>query len=631
MLRPIISFLLLAAGMIADHLWQPAFFTGFLRLAWYLLAYLPVGLPVIRKAVKTLLKGDLFTEFFLMSIATLGAFAIGEYPEGVAVMLFYTVGELFQDAAVGKAKRSISALLDVRSASATVFREGAYSTVNPEEVAIGETLQVKVGERVPLDGSLLSPVSSFNTVALTGESKPRTIREGGQVLAGMINMNQVIEMQANRKFEDSSISRILEMVKNAIARKAKTEQFIRRFARVYTPIVTCMAIALVFLPWFFVPDYEFEDWLYRGLIFLVISCPCALVVSIPLGYFGGIGAASRRGILFKGSAYLDRITNVNTVILDKTGTLTEGVFGVREMVVKTGEPAAAAAGADQQAPGFLQLVTALESHSNHPVALAVTRYGKENGADFSTIRVESVEEIPGQGLKGLANGSEILAGNTALLRNHGIAADPALEDIKGSVVVVAINRQYAGYLLVDDKIKEDAPAAIRALRSAGIKETIMLSGDRASVAADVAARLGIDRYYGDLLPDEKVRQIEALKKDPSRVIAFAGDGINDAPALALSDVGIAMGGLGSDAAIETADVVIQTDQPSRIATAIRIGKATKRIVWQNISLAFGVKALVLLLGAAGLASMWGAVFADVGVALLAIANAVRIQHKDFDR
>ncbi|MFS8616585.1 MAG: heavy metal translocating P-type ATPase, partial [Solitalea sp.] len=446
-----------------------------------------------------------------------------------------------------------------------------------------------------------------------------------EVLAGMININQVIQIRTTREFANSAISRILDLVRNAVARKAKTEQFIRRFARIYTPIVTFMAIGLVFLPWFFVSNYVFETWLYRGLIFLVISCPCALVVSIPLGYFGGIGAASRRGILFKGSAFLDRITEVNTVALDKTGTLTEGIFAVREVVP-------AAAEGDPQSD-FLQLVTALESQSNHPIAQAITRFGVENGVQLDQAVIDAAEEIPGQGLRGSVNGRRVLAGNTRLLTQHHIAIDPLLQEkmekTSGSLVAVAVDGQYAGYLVVDDRIKEDAPEAIRKLRQAGIKETVLLSGDRTAVAAKVAKDLSMDRYFGDLLPHQKVEQIELLKKDPSRVVAFAGDGINDAPALALSDVGIAMGGLGSDAAIETADVVIQTDRPSQIATAIRIGKATKHIVWQNIGMAFGVKALVLLLGAAGFATMWGAVFADVGVALLAIANAVRIQHKKF--
>ena len=609
---------MLAAGMIADYFWQPAFFTGYTRLAWYVLAYLPVGLPVIRKAFKYLLKGDVFTEFFLMSIATLGAFAIGEFPEGVAVMLFYTVGELFQDFAVGKAKRSITALLDLRPDSAMVLRNGKFTEVNAENIAIGETLQVKAGEKVPLDGILLSDGSAFNTVALTGESRPRAIAEGEEVLAGMININKVIELRTSREFKDSSISRILDMVRNATARKARTEQFIRRFARIYTPVVTFMAIALVFLPWLFVQNYVFEDWLYRGLVFLVISCPCALVVSIPLGYFGGIGAASRNGILFKGSAYLDLMTKVNTVVLDKTGTLTEGIFEVQRTGTENIEEAL-----------FTRLTAALENKSTHPVARAVTRYAGARGIDFHAARVENTEEIPGYGLKGSVDGYEVLAGKTGLLKKYGILFDPALEDIEDSLVAVAINKKYAGYLVIADKLKEDAAEAIQLLRQAGVNKIVVLSGDRSVVVQKVAAELGIDSYYGDLLPEHKVEEIESLKKEPGRVIAFAGDGINDAPVLALSDIGIAMGGLGADAAIETADVVIQTDRPSRIATAIRIGKATRNIVWQNIGLAFAVKALVLALGAAGLASMWGAVFADVGVALLAIANATRIQHKSF--
>ncbi len=616
----IASFLLLVTGILTDHFWQPAFFNGPIRVVWYVLAYLPVGLPVIVKAVRTLIKGEVFTEFFLMSVATAGAFAIGEYPEGVAVMLFYAVGELFQDAAVGRAKRNITALLDVRPDTASVLRNGSYKTVSPEEVAIGETVQIKAGEKVPLDGTMASGSSSFNTVALTGESKPRSIREGEQVLAGMINIDKVITIRTTKEFADSSIARILELVQHAAGRKAKTEQFIRRFAKVYTPAVTFLAILLVFLPYFIVENYVFEDWLYRGLIFLVISCPCALVISIPLGYFGGIGAASRNGILFKGSNFLDLITKVNTVVMDKTGTLTEGVFDVQEVV--------AAKDFDERL--LLKLAAALESKSTHPVASAIVRYGASQKIDFNKVTMQAAEEIAGHGLKGTVDGFSVLVGNARLLKKFNISFDAGLEKIEDTVVAVAVNDKYAGHIIIADKIKEDAEEAVRQLHKNGVRETIMLSGDKNAVVKKVAGILKIDKAFGDLLPEDKVQKVEDLKKDPVRVVAFVGDGINDAPVLALSDVGVAMGGLGSDAAIETADVVIQTDQPSRIATAIRIGKATKRVVWQNIGLAFGIKAIVLALGAAGVAGMWEAVFADVGVALLAILNAVRIQKMDFN-
>lgn len=613
----IASFLLLMVGIIADNFWQPAFFNGWLRVAWYGLAYLPVGFPVMLKAARTISRGEVFTEFFLMCVATIGAFVIGEYPEGVAVMLFYAVGELFQGAAVKRAKRNITALLDVRPDSASVLRGKQYETVDPREVAIGETVMVKAGEKVPLDGILLSDSSSFNTLALTGESKPRTLRKGEQVLAGMVNMHKVIEVETNRKFADSSIAHILDLVQNATAKKAKTEQFIRRFAKVYTPAVTFLAIALAFLPYFFVENYVLETWLYRALVFLVVSCPCALVISIPLGYFGGIGAASRNGILFKGSNYLDLMTRVNTVVMDKTGTLTEGVFEVQKVSAAAGE---------FDPKRLLELTAALESRSRHPVAEAIGRFAVAGGIDFRQATVGSVEEIAGHGLKGKVGDMEVLAGNARLLKKFGVPFDPELERIVDTVVMVAVGGRYAGHIIIADRIKEDAKEAVRQMHRNGVRTTVMLSGDKQAVVENVARTLGIDSAFGDLLPEGKVQKVEELKRDPEKVIAFVGDGINDAPVLAMSDVGIAMGGLGSDAAIETADVVIQTDQPSKIPRAIRIGKQTRRIVWQNIALAFGVKLIVLALGAGGLATMWEAVFADVGVALLAILNAVRIQN-----
>ncbi len=608
----IVSLIMLLAGIAADQLEQPAFFNGWIRIGWYVLAYLPVGWPVLVKGWKAILKGDVFTEFFLMGIATLGAFAIGEYPEAVAVMLFYAIGELFQDGAVNRAKRNIKALLDIRPESASVQRNGQTVTVHPEEVQTGETIQVKPGEKVPLDGEMLSEKSSFNTSALTGESKPATYNKGENVLAGMVNLDRLIELKVTRLFNESSLARILELVQNATARKAKTEQFIRRFARVYTPIVTFLAVGLAFLPYFFVENYVFEDWLYRALIFLVISCPCALVISIPLGYFGGIGAASRKGILFKGSNFLDLMTKVNTVVMDKTGTLTKGVFEVQKAVTMDGITI-----------DWLSLAADMESKSTHPIAKAIVEYARTQGKDIS--EPEQQEEVAGHGLKGKVQGKQVLIGNQKLMAKEGIVtcADAAGE--VNTVIHAAVGGKYAGYLVIADELKEDASQAIEAIRKSGVRELIMLSGDKDAVTQQVAKTLGIDKAFGDLLPEQKVQKVEELKKDANRVIAFVGDGINDAPVLALADVGMAMGGLGSDAAIETADVVIQTDQPSKIATAIQLGKQTKRIVWQNISLAFGVKLIVLALGAGGLATMWEAVFADVGVALLAILNAVRIQ------
>jgi Cd2+/Zn2+-exporting ATPase len=460
---------------------------------------------------------------------------------------------------------------------------------------------------------MLSDGSSFNTAALTGESKPSSIQKGETVLAGMINEAKVVELKVTKLFNDSSLARILTLVQNAQGRKAKTELFIRRFAKVYTPIVVFLAIGLTFIPYFFVDDYDFNAWLYRALIFLVISCPCALVVAIPLGYFGGIGAGSRNGILFKGSSYLDRMTRVDTVVMDKTGTLTKGVFNVQKVVSK---------GLDEKE--WLPLVEAIEAQSTHPIAKAVVEYVASN----QKLVVAGLEEIKGYGLKGKVNGREVLAGNAKLLKKFSISVDAEIDEIVDTVVVVAVDNKLAGYITIADEVKEDAKDAIRQLHALKVK-TVMLSGDKQAVVDKVAKSLGIDNAYGDLLPENKVEKVEAIKKGKEQALAFVGDGINDAPVLAISDVGIAMGGLGSDAAIETADVVIQTDQPSKIVTAINIGKATNRIVWQNIAFAFGVKIIVMTLGAWGVASMWEAVFADVGVALLAILNAVRIQRMKF--
>lgn len=613
-LPALISFHLLVSALVIDNFIEQNWFNNYVRLVWYAFSYLPVGIPVIIDAAKAMIKKDIFSEFFLMSIATIGAFAIGEYPEGVAVMLFYAVGELFQSAAVKRAKGNIKVLLDVRPDSATVLRNGNYTVIKPESVSIGEIIQVKAGEKVPLDGILISTTSSFNTAALTGESKPDTVRKGEKVLAGMINVGGVVEIEVTKLFAESSIARILEMVQNATTRKAKTELFIRKFARIYTPIVVLFATLLTTLPYFFVSDYIFSDWLYRALIFLVISCPCALVISIPLGYFGGVGAASRHGILFKGSNYLDLMTKVNTVVMDKTGTLTKGIFKVQQVNSPT-----------FLNEEFISLVAAIEAKSTHPIAKAIVEYSGETRQE---IKISDVEEISGYGLKAVFSGETVFVGNTKLLKKFNIVYPAEIDSIVGSIVVVARNNTYAGYITVADEIKEDSRQAVEELQTMNI-DVIILSGDKQQVVNDVANRLGIKNAFGDLLPQGKVEKVETLKTDKARIIAFTGDGINDAPVLALSDVGIAMGGLGSDAAIETADVVIQTDHPSKISTAIHIGKATKKIIWQNIALAFGVKAAVLALGAGGIATMWEAVFADAGVALLAILNAVRIQRMKF--
>ncbi len=610
-----LSFAMLGVGLILDAWIQPPWFKGATRFVWYAVAYIPVGYPVLKRGIQLILKGEVFTEFLLMGIATLGAFYIGEYPEGVAVMLFYCIGELFQDAAVSRAKRNIRALLDVRPATADVLRRGSYITIDPTLVEVGETIRVRAGERVPLDGALIGDGSSFNTSALTGESTPVSIEQGETVLAGMINEGRVTEIQVSRPFNDSSLARILALVQNAQGRKAKTELFIRRFAKVYTPMVVFLATGVALLPYFFVDNYHFHDWLYRALIFLVISCPCALVVAIPLGYFGGIGAGSRHGILFKGSSYLDRMTRITTVVMDKTGTLTHGVFEVQEIV---------GVGIPQEE--LLRLTALLEAHSTHPIAKAIVR---KAGADALNNTPQDVEEIKGHGLKGTVEGREILAGNLKLMSKFGINTGDANVTPGETNVLVAIDGHYRGHITISDEVKSDSAVAIRKLNAMGIR-TVMLSGDKQGVVDRIAGALHISEAYGDLLPEDKVAKLEEIKKGQTGAVAFVGDGINDAPVLALSDVGIAMGGLGSDAAIETADVVIQTDMPSRIVTAIGIGKATNRIVWQNITFAFGVKIAVMALGAWGVASMWEAVFADVGVALLAILNAIRIQRKSFE-
>ncbi|SIT96157.1 Cd2+/Zn2+-exporting ATPase [Epilithonimonas bovis DSM 19482] len=609
----IISLVIFFAGLILDFWIQADWFTNnfWLRLGWYLVSYILVASSVFKEAFVMARKLDFFNEFSLMAIATIGAFAIGDFPEAVAVMLFYTIGEMFQESAVNKARDNIKALVDVRPKEATVFRNGSWQSISPAEVAVGEKLQVKVGEKIPLDAFLLSEKASLDTSALTGESRPSVFRQSEVVLAGMLNLDQVIEIEATRLFENSSVVKILEMVQEASSRKAKTELFIRRFAKIYTPIVFLLAVFITLVPALLVPDYNFRHWLYRGLVFLVISCPCALVISIPLGYFGGIGAASRNGILFKGSNFLDIIAKVTTVVMDKTGTLTKAVFKVQKVVTE-----------NISEPEFLTILSSIESQSNHPIAKAIAQYHP------TIIIPESVEEISGKGLRAVINQKIVLAGNLQLLNSYNIIYPAELENIRETSVMLAVDNVYYGYVIIADELKDDALSAIHKLKAQQIK-TVMLSGDKSSLTKSVAQNLGIDQAFGDLLPENKVEKLESIMKNPKETVAFVGDGINDAPVLALSDVGIAMGGLGSDAAIETADVIIQTDQPSKIATAISIGKATKKIVYQNIALAFGVKVIVLILGAGGLANMWEAVFADVGVAMLAILNAVRIQNMKF--
>lgn len=559
-----------------------------------------------------------FNEFTLMGMAVLGAFYLGEYWEGIAVILFYVVGEWFQHKAVSKARKNIKSLLDIRPETATIIKENRNEAVSPTTVQPGDTIEVKVGERVPLDGLLLNETASFNTSALTGESVPRTIHHNEEVLAGMISTDKVIRIKVNRAYDQSALARILTLVQDAAERKAPAELFIRRFARIYTPVVTGLAVLIVLFPFLYSllqPSFLFifNDWFYRALVFLVISCPCALVVSIPLGYFGGIGAASRNGILFKGGNYLDAITKINTVVFDKTGTLTKGVFEVQ--TVNTAS--------DITENELLQLIGSAENYSNHPIAKAIVNYA--NSKQIELISPLEIHEIAGYGLKTTINGKVIYIGNARLLVQQQIAFPNEILTIPETTVLCAVNGEYKGYIILADTLKEDSAQAISSLKELNINNIQILSGDKQAIVSNLAKQIGVTQAYGDLLPEGKVDHLQALKADPENRIAFVGDGINDAPVLALSDVGIAMGDLGSDAAIETADVVIQTGHPSKVATAIRIGKLTHRIVWQNISMAFGVKLLVLILGAGGLATLWEAVFADVGVALLAIFNAIRIQ------
>lgn len=603
----LLSLTILAVMLILEYGFH-IIFPKSVNLLVFAIAYLLAGWNVLNLAFRKLKRLDIFNEFFLMSVATIGAFLIGEYSEGVAVMVFYSIGEWFQDSAVDRAKRSIKALLDVRPDTVTVLREGKEYKVDPATVIIGENIMIKPGEKVALDGQLVSENASFNTAALTGESKPDTKHTGDTILAGMINLNSIAEVKVSTLFSNSKLSKILSMVQDATARKSQTQLFISKFAKIYTPIVFFLALAVCFSPYLFVDNYDFNTWFYRSLVFLVISCPCALVVSIPLGYFGGIGLASKHGILFKGGNFLDVMTKINVVVMDKTGTLTKGVFKVQEVVA-----------ASVEKEELVRFVAALERNSTHPIAKAITDFAGE----IENTKAEKVEEIPGLGLKGLIDGKIILAGNVKLLKKFSIDYPKKIDELLDTVVIIAIDNAYAGSITIADEIKDDAASTINELRKLNIR-TVMLSGDKQSVVDQVARFLGIESAYGDLLPEGKVEKVEELKRSGLH-LAFVGDGINDAPVVALADAGIAMGGLGSDATIETADIVIQNDQPSKIVSAIRIGKITRSVVWQNIILAMLVKVIVLALGAGGLATLWEAVIADVGVALLAILNAVRIQ------
>ena len=574
-------------------------------------AYLISGWSVLTSAGRNILRGKIFDENFLMTIATIGAIAIHEIPEAVAVMLFFQIGELFQGFAVGRSRRSIKALLEVRPDTANLILDGVVREVNPEKVEVGDTIVIKPGEKVPLDGELLSGSSQVDTSALTGESVPRTVRKGETILAGVINQTGSLTVRVTKLFAESSIAKILDLVENASSKKAPTEKFITRFARYYTPVVVFLSLAVAILPPLLIPGETSELWVYRALVLLVISCPCGLVISIPLGYFGGVGGAAKRGILVKGSTFLDALTDVRTVIFDKTGTLTEGVFQVTQIAPYNG----------YSEKEVLTTAAIAESQSNHPVARSIVE--AYDGA-ITDADVTDYEEIPGHGIKAKVKGMSVLAGNDRLLHKANIDHDTC--NVEGTVVHLAIDGKYAGYILIADRIKSDAREATARLKKAGVTETVMLTGDNRVVARNVADKLGLDTYKAELLPEDKVDAIEQylLKSDKKSKVAFVGDGINDAPVIARADVGMAMGALGSDAAIETADVVLMDDAPSKVAEAIVIARKTHTIVWQNIILAMAVKALFILLGAIGLATLWEAVFADVGVALLAIFNASRV-------
>ena len=576
----------------------------------YILSYLIVGIEIVKKAIRNILRGKVFDENFLMTIATLGAFAIGEFPEAVAVMLFYQVGELFQSYAVNKSRKSIASLMDIRPDYANLIKDGETEKVSPDEVKIGDIILVKPGEKVPLDGTVIEGDSMLDTSALTGESVPRKATVGDEVLSGCINQSGILKIQVTKEFEESTVSKILELVENASSKKSKSENFITKFAKYYTPIVVIIAVVLAIIPPLLFEGQMFSEWLYRALSFLVVSCPCALVISIPLSFFGGLGGASKIGVLIKGSNYLEALANTETVVFDKTGTLTKGVFEVQKVE---------AVNITEQE--LIRIAAHVENYSSHPIATSIKKaYGKE----IENSAIQDVKEIAGQGIEAKIEGKEVLVGNEKLMQERNIEHTKCNE--VGTVVYVAINNQYAGYILISDKIKEDSKKAIEELKENGIKQTVMLTGDRKNVGEEIAEKLDIDKVYAELLPDGKVEKVEELLKEKSEKgkLIFVGDGINDAPVLAISDIGIAMGALGSDAAIEAADIVIMTDEPSKISNAIKLSKKTMRIVKENIVFAISVKVAVLILSALGLSSMWQAVFADVGVSVIAIINALRV-------
>ena len=580
-----------------------------LQIALFIISYIIVGGDVVKRAVKNIFKGQVFDENFLMSIATIGAFFIGEYPEGVAVMLFYQVGELFQSYAVGKSRKSIASLMDIRPDYANVKKGDELVKVDPDEVQIGDIIVIKAGEKIPLDGKVIEGSSMIDTSALTGESIPRVVEVGSDILSGCININGVITAEVTKEFGESTVSKILDLVENASSKKSNSEQFITKFARYYTPVVVIIAVFLAIIPPLVIDGATFSDWIYRALAFLVVSCPCALVISIPLSFFGGIGGASKKGVLVKGSNYLEALAETEIVVFDKTGTLTKGVFNVQEIHPE---------GVSKEE--LLELTAHAESYSNHPISLSLKRaYSKEidNG------RISDVEEISGHGVIATVDGKKVMAGNIKLMKMMDIPYFNG--ELIGTIVRVAVNNKYIGYIVIADEVKEDSAQAIKELKAANIKQTVMLTGDNKSIGSKIAKELGLDKVYAELLPADKVEKLEELfsQKSKKGKLAFVGDGINDAPVLARADIGIAMGGLGSDAAIEAADVVIMTDEPSKIATAMKISKKTLKIAHQNIVFAIGIKIIVLILSAFGIATMWAAIFADVGVTIIAVLNAFR--------
>ena len=596
------------------------------KFAVFLVSYFIIGGDVLVSAVKNILRGQVFDENFLMSIATIGAFAIGEYPEGVAVMLFYQLGELFQGIAVNNSRKSIIALMDIRPDYANLKTDSEIKKVNPDEIKVADIIVVKPGEKVPLDGKIITGNSTFDTSALTGESLPREAKTGDIVLSGFINKTGLVEIEVTKVFSESTVSKILDLVENSSSKKSKTENFITKFAKYYTPAVVITALIMAIFPPLLISGATFTDWIYRALIFLVVSCPCALIISIPLGFFGGIGGASKHGILVKGANYLEALNDVESIVMDKTGTLTKGVFKVTEINVENNVKINDFENnkTDLTQPLLLKYAAHIEKFSNHPIAQSIVSEYENSIAKTDESIVKDFKEISGFGIKANINNHQILAGNSKLMNSENIRFDK--KENLGTVVYIAFNRQYIGNILISDEIKEDSPKAIRGMKANGIKEIVMLTGDNNAIGKNIAEKLEIDKVFAELLPNEKVEKLEEIYKTKSEKgkVVFVGDGINDAPVLARADIGIAMGGVGSDAAIEAADVVIMNDEPSKIVTAMKIAKKTKSIVWQNITLAFTVKIIVLILGLFGDATMWEAVFADVGVALLAVLNATRV-------